>query len=137
MATKVLLYCAKAKPYLLRFTIGNKMLYKLDNQWYGNVLNGKIVAECEVECEEIGLKDQLNVFAYWGFVNREFKEFDELCKNSCFTNQELDKYLIREGKEPEGPEGYASHISNLNVFNRPLELGELQRLKEVISQLVH
>lgn len=48
--TKVLFYCTMGKPYLYK-DVDNK--FKLSNKPVSNSLNGKVVAECEVETEEI------------------------------------------------------------------------------------
>lgn len=57
--TKVLLYCTKSTPYLVKddFPLENEPIYyihyKKDPHCYGLPLNGKILAECEVETEEL------------------------------------------------------------------------------------
>lgn len=58
MSVKLLLYCTKAKPYLYGHYVGFDTKYQYDltkckqvNFYHKNVLNGKIVAECE--CEKV------------------------------------------------------------------------------------
>lgn len=52
--TKVLLYCTKGKPYLCRNLCRNyDNKFRLSNEPLSYILNGKIVAECEVETEEL------------------------------------------------------------------------------------
>lgn len=123
---KVLLYCTKAKPFLFENkTDDNQVVY---NTWrLGNldcwrishkkVLNGKIVAECEVETEEIKLsaysdyEDKIYLFDTPTLTN------DELTEKSWLCNDELDNYLINE-------KGYALHISNLKIFDKPKGLND-------------
>lgn len=119
---KVLLYCTKAKPFLLEHkTDDNQVLYVTTEfgslyYWRINhkkVLNGKIVAECEVETEEIRLSE------YTYYDDCKIAYFDtptllngELLYKSCLDNGELENYLINQ-------KGYALHISNLRTFKEP------------------
>ena len=58
--TKVLFYCTKGKPYLCK-DVDNK--FKLSNTAVLDSLNGRIVAECEVETERIVVL-QKNIFLH-------------------------------------------------------------------------
>lgn len=123
MKIKCLLYCTKAKPYLIQgmpkpmhsknSTIPFNFYWHLwdrNSYSYGGY-NGKIVAECEVECEEINtLLDGALCITYF---TRECEH--KLLQNSCLTYGELNTYL-------KGKNGYALHISNLKVFNKPKKL---------------
>ena len=123
--TKVLLYCTKAKPILINLL--NGVDYRLDSKelWkeYNpndayEVLNGKIVAKCEVETEKIRLslhygnyEDNvylLNLFDTPTLTN------DELTQKSCLCNADLNRYL----KQKE--DGYVLHIKNLEELKTPL-----------------
>lgn len=108
--TKVLLYCTKGKPYLFKEDNGEFCLsYKplvLDT------LNGKIVAECEVEVEGIRLS------AYSDYEDTIYL-FDtptlrnyELTQKSYLSDDELGDYLTNE-------KGYALHIKNLRLADKP------------------
>lgn len=114
---KVLLYCTKAKPFLFENkTDDNQVVY---NTWrLGNldcwrishkkVLNGKIVAECEVETEEIRL---------WGDeIENYFGNNEEISieKDSCLNFEQIEQYLCSNDYK-----GYALHISNLKIFDKP------------------
>lgn len=114
---KTLLYCTKAKPYLVKddFPLENELIYFTHYKEPGSCglpLNGKIVAECEVETEEIKLsaysdyEDKIYLFDTPTLTN------DELTEKSWLCNDELDNYLINE-------KGYALHISNLSIFAEP------------------
>ncbi len=118
--TKVLFYCTKGKPSLLNLLNGTD--YRLDCKelWkeynpndVSEVLNGKIVAECEVETEEIRLS------AYSDYEDTIYL-FDtptlrnyELTQKSYLSDDELGDYLINE-------KGYALHIKNLKELRTPL-----------------
>lgn len=110
--TKVLLYCTKAKPVLLNLLNGTD--YRLDSKelWkeYNpndvyEVLNGKIVAECEVEVEKIVLLQKGSY--YTPTLNTK-----ELLEKSCLTKEQLSEYLKEEC-------GYALHIKNLRLADKP------------------
>ena len=118
---KVLLYCTKAKPFLLEVEYDNQVLYattqlgNADNLRINHkkVLNGKIVAECEVETEEIRLSE----YPYYddcsiALFDTPTLDHDELLDKSCLHHNELNDYLI-------GQKGYALHISNLRMFKEP------------------
>ena len=101
---KALLYCTKSKPYIYpKFWRGSES---------GEKLNGKIVAECDFEVEEL---DCIHYTS--GDVNYCTITLNtyNLLKNSCLTYEELDEYL----KEKDG---YAIHIKNLKIFDEPREL---------------
>lgn len=127
---KVLLYCTKAKPFLLEVEYDNQVLYattqlgNADNLRINHkkVLNGKIVAECEVETEEIRLSE----YPYYddcsiALFDTPTLTNDELLDKSCLHHNELNDYLI-------GQKGYALHISNLEIFAKPatIEYADLQ-----------
>jgi len=107
---KLLLYCVKAKPYLL-----NQNIYEFYESKYitsthkfhekqDYLLNGKIVAECDFEVEEIDCK--------------KADKIDRFYKYSRLTYRMLDEYL-------KGNNGYAIHIKNLHIFDKPKYLDEL------------
>ena len=119
MKTKCLMYCTKALPNLYKLD-ENEFYTDRDTHYTGLALNGKIVAECEVETEEI--EDKVSYFDSWfneGYHTKTLSN-KELEKRSCLSYQDLIKYL-GDG-EPNEVIGYALHISNLNVFDKPLEL---------------
>ena len=115
---KLLLYCTKSKPYLndcklinnnKRYFISNKGLWSIDlsTQQTYSVLNGKIVAECDYEVEEIK-----------PFFCENIKKFE---KESCLTMRECAEYL-------KDFYGYAIRIKNLNIFNEPKKLTDCYRI---------
>jgi len=119
---KLLLYCTKGKPILSEVEYfygdedrtgyecipntkkGNKYLEQMG---LGEVLNGKIVAECDFEVEWYDTSWYCN----------DFIEHNGLEK-SCLTKEQLFDYV--KGRN----EFYAIHIKNLHIFDKPYELGK-------------
>lgn len=147
---KLLLYCVKAKPYLYHdydycfdtmntidlgyktFEYTNQRVYDdetgkfLGWETYGNMfkndsLNGKIVAECDFEVEEIYAND-VKVYDEYGIIyttknGSQYMDnnFEALLNNSCLNAFELNDYL-------GGYSGYAIHIKNLHIFDKPINI---------------
>lgn len=127
MKVKALLYCTKAKPYLssnsFEYYVVDKKTYK---SYMGNY-NGKIVAECEMEVEEINVihhyeTSNVGIFCYDEVGTKTLDQFN-LLQKSCLTRFELSDYLGTK-------DGYALHIKNLMVLNRPFELSELLKYEQ-------
>lgn len=123
MKTKVLIYCTKAKPYLgywVNTTSGSmvkiKNIFVLDNYNHDN-LNGKIVAECEVECEE--MKNYGSFFRVGDLAHTI-----EVARKSCLNFIDMHNYLGTK-------DGYALHIGNLKIFDKPLRLIEVEHKKVI------
>ncbi len=131
---KLLLYCTKAKPYLIQglakpmhtLDTTNPFNYnwRLVNKGFSNErLNGKIVAECDYEVEEIehyvhyepevdvgiAVLPEFECDAY----STETLDYFKLLEKSCLN--ELEGYL-------KGKNGYAIHIKNLHIFDKPRDL---------------
>ena len=103
---KGLLYCTKAKPYLVeRLPFNEKKFYQFrkKNDYYS--LNGKIVAECDFEVEEI---------YYLSWMNEKLRE--RILKQSCLTDKQFSDYMGNKDT------CYAIHIKNLHIFDEPREL---------------
>ena len=117
---KLLLYCTKAKPYLMnlntKYFISSdreslRYIDKQDMKDYN--LNGKIVAECDFEVEEIYLKE--TYIEAW--LETKTLSEEQLREKSCLRLDELYHYLNED-------KGYAIHIKNLHIFDKPRELSE-------------
>jgi predicted transcriptional regulator len=122
MKIKTLLYCTKANPYLYK-SLSRKGLYiternKLNGVMRGNELNGKIVCECEVDTEEI------KSYHCDGLYTTKSLDSLEILKHSCLKLEELDEYLMkgRDITDYDTIFGYALHLSNIKVFDKPREL---------------
>lgn len=116
---RLLLYCTKAKnkyDRLVRDEHYGKPFYL-----YGAItenfesLNGKIVAECDFEVEEIK-KKCVDVFKYC-YSTDTLNEF-ELMNKTQLDGNTTNNYL-------KGKNGYAIHIKNLHIFDKPKYLDEL------------
>lgn len=125
---KTLLYCTKAKPMLRigkepmknqnRSRTYNTNEYKYFTQYIKEEMyeaNGKIVCECDIETEEL---TQLGCGEPMLFTTKTLDSL-EVCKRSCLKTEELSDYLYNQDKDSKG---YALHISNLKIFDKPLEL---------------
>lgn len=101
---KLLLYCTKAKPYLTMETdfVSYKKIYLL-NKDYG-CINGKIVANCD--CEKV----EEFTTSYRG----DMRQTKIISKDSCLSLSDLVDY------QRENNCLYAIHLSNLNIFGKPL-----------------
>ena len=92
----------------------------LNTGW--NILNGKIVAECDFEVEKIDFNserfyenDKLN-------YRKELRKQKELLKASCLGLFQIYFYLDKKGLGETNLNGYAIHIKNLHIFDKPREL---------------
>ena len=120
MKVKALIYCTKAKPYLIKVDDNE---FDITNDSYDNrilwdelpTLNGKIVCECEVDTEEIEcVRADFNDFIEYHYITKHLQE-KELIKRSGVDFPKLQNYLRLNN-------GYALHISNIKVFDKPREL---------------
>ena len=126
---KLLLYCTKAKPYLRDYrgkAIYNRFVISPTDRPFTSddtqpILNGKIVAECDFEVEEIGQHRQFLGFGYDLFFETDTLEDLELQKKSCLDTQQLANYFNSNANYGEKV-GYAIHIKNLHIFDEPREL---------------
>ena len=112
---KLLLYCVKAKPYLVEDTIQNHFWLSNKTMQKPVSLNGKIVAECDFEIEKI-----IKVFDGYSGTNTYYKELE---KQSWLSREQFNNYL-------KGKNGYAIHIKNLTIFDKPRELNEFYNSKD-------
>lgn len=118
---KLLLYCTKAKPYLRSHSEyeynekgaipeTRKRVFTLSKHKC-DYYNGKIVAECDFEVEEILHTN--NCISYY------CRKTTLLQEKSCLTDGQIYSYL-KDNK------GYAIHIKNLHIFDEPKELSDYE-----------
>ena len=131
MKIKALLYCTKAKPYLEYKQIP-RTLMEIDNSFEGYrcsyksteddenfQLNGKIVAECDFEVEEIfGISR-----GTYQPDKYDFKWEDRILNGACLTNDQINDYIPH----------YAIHIKNLHIFDEPKKTSEYKRKDEFMG----
>lgn len=127
--SNLLLYCTKAKPYLYRqdddcFELLNKLKNEDTSSYkkYYRLNNGKIVAECDFEVEELRLDNDDPLGAYW-YETETLNKY-EVLEKSCLTDDELFDYLGEYNK------GYAIHIKNLHIFDKPRELRDYKGISK-------
>lgn len=118
---KLLLCCTKQKPYLYRedddtFKLENKQLNEDTNEYkkYYGLNNGKIVAECDFEVEEIIKNELISPRIILDVIQTKLLQPIDLSRKSCLSSEELKSY------NPN----FAIHIKNLNIFDKPRELSE-------------
>ena len=144
---KLLLYCTKAKPYLIHesgcydsddmccdyncFSVVDRQeLYNQDVP-LDETYNGKIAAECDYEVEEIryGWYPQNIVLKgdhYYTYYKTSKIEPKEFYKKSCLNWEQLNSYLNDyDSQKFEG--GYAIHIKNLHIFDEPRDLRDYSK----------
>lgn len=120
---KLLLYCTKQSHELYATDKGYVITdFKLGDYYKTKEkLNGKIIAECDFEVEEI----THNVFTSQNNEDMDYyylKSEHNLVNESCLRGCEIDNYLKQNN-------GYAIHIKNLHIFDEPRELSEYANLQ--------
>ena len=123
----VYIYCTKGKLNLVydqdyddKNQTWKKGKYELVDYGDKYSLNGKVVAKFTLnKVEEIIFGKTL--YNDLGFFTCGLYDFD-LYKQSCLTKKEMQNYLK---VKPNGLSGYAWHINNLVLFDKPKELKEL------------
>lgn len=126
---KALLYCTKGKDYLYKTNFVkiedikkgclDKLVYEIDKneRLYLDSdkrenLNGKIVAEVEIDKVE-------RIFNFHSFVDNsrfyftKYLTCEDLLKKAQLNLKDMQDYLFEDC-------GYALHLTNLKVFDRPL-----------------
>lgn len=115
----VYLYCTK-KPYLYDRFFGRH--FRNDNAptFIGyEPINGYVVAR--FWCDKVEkITSQVVNYGNDCLHTTETMNMTELLKTTCLSLKELDSYLGDKN-------GFAIHISKLEVFDKPRELGEFRR----------
>lgn len=115
-------YCTQGKPYVAY--VDGKLYKQGDGTGRGPAdicFNGKVVAKFTLrEVEEI---HRVGVFEGNPSIDAfatNTKTYAELLEESCLKETEMDEYLTSVKKTV----GYAYHISDLVIFDKPKELWE-------------
>ena len=126
MELKALWYCTKAKGknYYLRKLPNGRYCLSRDK---GESLNGKIVAECDFEVEEI----THGYGKYGEYYQTKTLGLMSLREHSCISSDELSKYL-KHG-DVVSKVGYAIHIKNMNVFDKPKKISDFYKSTNEIT----
>lgn len=116
---KLLLYCTKGKNKYDRLVSDEH--YGKPFYLYGAItenfesLNGKIVAECDYDVEEITNCGTSFMIMKYDDLQESYKYTNEIARGSCLDYTDLRRYLGTNN-------GYAIHIKNLHIFDEPREL---------------
>lgn len=94
-------------------------------------LNGKVVAEFTLnKVDKIGLADEFCNYGAWLFNEERYlhdKEKERILKKSCLSMQELNDYLgYGDFETQQFANGYAWHIDNLKIYDKPKEWSEFK-----------
>lgn len=123
---EVLIYCTKDKGKLVfdYQTDQYQVFYESDSNCEDN-LNGKVVAKFTLNMVE-KIKEDESCGLLWSQTMIE----ETLLKASCLTQEELYGYLsVSIGCDNDGwVYGYAWHIDNLVVFDKPKELSDFNKV---------
>jgi len=122
---KLLLYCTKAKPILRDYrgkAIYNRFVISPTDRPFTSddtqpILNGKIVGECDFEVEEIETYNNNQIYEGCRIHTINTYNISKLLELSCLNQKQLDDYLGENN-------GYAIHIKNLKIFDKPRELSD-------------
>ena len=125
---KGLLYCCKAKPYLVyhreycSLSPTEYIEYGYETRWEDNsmledVCNGTIVAECDFEVEKIINCGTSFMIMKYDDLQESYRYTNEIARASCLDYIDLRRYLGTNN-------GYAIHIKNLHIFDEPKELDD-------------
>ncbi len=123
--SKLLLYCTKKKPYLRDYrgkAIYNRFVISPTDRPFTSddtqpILNGKIVAECDFEVDKLtNCGTSFRIMKY-DDLQENYRYTNKVARGSCLDYIDLRKYLGTK-------DGYAIHIKNLHIFDKPKELSE-------------
>lgn len=116
---KVLLYCTKGKDHLVKdydlfeefvgFKTTNDLTNSKSLSGISQTFNGKIIAECEIE--------KITEFDLQGNHLGYAINLKPLLSKSCLSIKDMRNYLGTK-------KGYALHLSNVKVLDKPYDLNE-------------
>lgn len=93
-----------------------------------NFLNGKVVAKFTLR--RVEKFDFISEIKYEGNppkYNEEIRKHNRICKEACISPAEVVRYLDTKclgSDNPSGMIGYAWHIDDLEIFDKPKKLDE-------------
>lgn len=123
---EVYIYCTKAKPNLYRH-IRQEFFHRKET-FKAGLWNGMIVAKFTLR--RVEKFDFISEIKYEGNppkYNEEIRKHNRICKEACISPAEVVRYLDTKclgSDNPSGMIGYAWHIEDLIIFDRPRELRE-------------
>ena len=144
---KYLIYCTKAKPYIIQarcvYAGGEKGLscFPTRNKGTVNALNGKVVAEFDGDIDTYTVNEdwyskkvQVICKHLYGNVGK-YETMDkellkEVLEKSCLTREALTKYIIPDGKCHDM---YCINIKNRKKYEKPKQLTDYHRFRKCNS----
>ena len=111
--SKLLLYCTKNKWRLFFDKV--KQVFTLGKVKSNNDLNGKIVAECDFEVDKLTNCGTSFMIMKYDDLQESYRYTNKIARGSCLDYTDLRRYLGTK-------DGYAIHIKNLHIFDKPKEL---------------
>ena len=134
---KVYIYCTNSDKFAL-YSVGNGfMLYKGNkyqvngNLCCGTKLNKRVVAEFTLnKVDKIGLADDFRQYGLWLLNDEkvlEDSQIEQFLRDSCLTYEQLTDYIgCGDVENWTFENGYAWHIDNLKIYDKPKELSEFK-----------
>jgi len=118
----VYIYCTKDKKMPLVCDIDGNIVLANEHYAYGDEkLNGKVVAKFTLnKVEEI--PDEYD--DAWNYNLERIDYWKKIYKESCLQEPDFSNYL-------KGKKGYAWHINDLVVFDKPKELSEFNTTQRI------
>ena len=123
MIMKALMCCSNTRPYLEvhPFDLSNSFFRLTDDSFHA--LNGKIVAECEIEIERIESFVAQGLGSYIMGYQTDTLKFEELVSKIGNDYEKLYNDLKYEN-------GYAIHIKNIQFIEEPYNVNEVWQYKK-------
>jgi len=134
MNLKLLWYCTKGSLKLYKTIDKDYTTKKAEDNIFGyEELNGKIVAMSDFDCEEI-----IHTYENGASVHHDYStktlDNEQLLRKSRIFGQGLDDYLgDRNYDKNNNVVGYAIHIKNLNVFDKPKKISDFYKRTEKVN----
>jgi len=110
----VYIYCTKDNKHKLEYCDINEGCWSANDG--GDYYNAKVVAKFTLNKVEM-----IRPIALGSFLKTSTLEHREIIDKSCLTENEIRRYLTNMY-------GYAWHIDNLEIFDKPKELSDFKHL---------
>ncbi len=118
----VYIYCTKNGDYLMKKASGNgyitcmRSIQPKQTKYSKSVLNGKVIARFWCDKVENLYEYQIDGYGSDYEIASDTLKQEELLKECCLTYEQLNDYL------GDINNGYAIHITELEIFDKPKEL---------------
>ena len=124
---KAYIYCTKKKPFLGFHTeyVDGTLKKVYTDHLFGSIpyFNGKVIGE--FICDKVySIKNQGSSFSV---ADEEQGVTNEIARQSCLDYYDMVSYLGNK-------DGYGLHITALKIYDKPKELSEFKKTKEIIAR---